>query len=337
MDRRFEQVEQMKDTNDKYNAWMGFITSAIVTTNYTEAGWGLTRAPEHITRRLQQRLHRTLRPKSQRSVEPSGRGTRTEHYINVIGGEDDSRPIMVQDHAENAAVLEEMRPLFERWGGVDLEGSVAYGIRAYRNGSNLLMHVDKPTTHVVSGIYHVDRSEDAEPWPIVIEDFRGNTNQVYLSPGDILFYESSKCFHGRPQMFIGGYYASLFMHYRPADFPVNTMRDESHYAVPPHWHETSPPKEGIDEMIVVGTSFKEPNCKNLLCALDETHKQHDHLVNWHGPAPAGTIVTAGWDPESMTPPNDEDEVVQDNGGGKMNLRGAQAVLVGDNEADEEEL
>ena len=27
---------------------------------------------------------------------------------------------------------------------------------------------------------------------IVIEDFKGNTNQVYLEPGDILFYESSK-------------------------------------------------------------------------------------------------------------------------------------------------
>ena len=82
--------------------------------------------------------------------------------------------------------------------GIELQPSIAYGIRAYRNDSNLLMHVDKSTTHVISGIYHVDRSDDAEPWPIVIEDFRGNTNQVYLAPGDVLFYESSKCFHGRP-------------------------------------------------------------------------------------------------------------------------------------------
>ncbi len=62
-----------------------------------------------------------------------------------------------------------------------------------------------------SGIYHVDHSEDSEPWPIVIEDFQGNVNQVYLESGDILFYESSKCFHGRPQTFIGSYYASIFM------------------------------------------------------------------------------------------------------------------------------
>ncbi len=73
------------------------------------------------------------------------------------------------------------------------------------------MHADKSSTHVISGIYHIGRSEDAEPWPIVIEDFQGNTNQVFLEPGDILFYESSKCFHGRPQTFVGGYYASIFM------------------------------------------------------------------------------------------------------------------------------
>eukprot|EP01083_Nonionella_stella_P309172 1093872_1 len=94
-------------------------------------------------------------------------------------------------------ILEEMKPMFEWWSGIDLEGSIAYGIRAYRNDSNLLMHIDKSSTHIISGIFHVDRSEDAEPWPIVIEDFRGNTNQVYLEPGDVLFYESSKCFHGR--------------------------------------------------------------------------------------------------------------------------------------------
>jgi len=31
------------------------------------------------------------------------------------------------------------------------------------------MHVDKPQTHVISMIYHIDSSEDAEPWPIYIE------------------------------------------------------------------------------------------------------------------------------------------------------------------------
>ena len=36
------------------------------------------------------------------------------------------------------------------------------------------MHVDKSQTHIVSFILHIDSSEDAEPWPILIEDFHGS-------------------------------------------------------------------------------------------------------------------------------------------------------------------
>jgi hypothetical protein len=36
------------------------------------------------------------------------------------------------------------------------------------------MHVDKSQTHVISFILHIDSSEDAEPWPILIEDFDGS-------------------------------------------------------------------------------------------------------------------------------------------------------------------
>ena len=321
MERRFEQVSRVEDTNDKYNGWMGFITSALVASNYTENGWGLTRAPEHITKRLQERLHKSLEVKKivsegtcgsaeddqgscvkREIVEPNGM---KEHYINVIGGEDDSRPIMVSDHQDNKDILEEMKPMFEWWSGLELVGSIAYGIRAYRNDSNLLMHIDKSSTHVISGIFHVDRSDDAEPWPIVIEDLQGNTNQVYLAPGDILFYESSKCFHGRPQTFIGSYYASLFMHYRPVDFDQRAIGNEIHYAIPEHWADTPPPLKGLDKMDVIGTSFREPDCKNVLCSLDETNEQSKHTVNWFGPAREGMIATTGWDPTTLSPPSDE--------------------------------
>jgi hypothetical protein len=33
----------------------------------------------------------------------------------------------------------------------------------------------------------------------------------------MLFYESASCLHGRRQIFKGKYYASIFMHYKPAD------------------------------------------------------------------------------------------------------------------------
>jgi predicted 2-oxoglutarate/Fe(II)-dependent dioxygenase YbiX len=75
----------------------------------------------------------------------------------------------------------------------------------YRNNSSLHMHVDKVKTHVISCILHVDHSEDSEPWPIFIEDFQGNTNEVVLESGDLMFYESSKCIHGRPRKFKGSW------------------------------------------------------------------------------------------------------------------------------------
>ena len=50
----------------------------------------------------------------------------------------------------------------------------AYGFRLYRNTSRLHVHVDKSATHVISFILHIDSSDDAEPWPILIEDFQGS-------------------------------------------------------------------------------------------------------------------------------------------------------------------
>ena len=94
--------------------------------------------------------------------------------------------------------------------------------------NRLNMHVDKPETHVISSILHIDHSKDSDPWPLVIEDFQGNTVEIVLEAGDMLFYESSKCFHGRPTKFNGSWYTSVFTHYQPADpeWKVSCVRDE---------------------------------------------------------------------------------------------------------------
>ena len=112
-------------------------------------------------------------------------------------------------------VLDKLQVYSESWANMELVPYRAYGFRLYRNNSQLQMHVDKSQTHVVSFILHIDSSEDAEPWPIVIEDFHGNTHEVILTSGDLLFYESSKCFHGRPHRFKGSWYSSVFVHYYP--------------------------------------------------------------------------------------------------------------------------
>ena len=154
--------------------------------------WGLARAPEHIIQELKQKLHDNL------ATAPK------ETKTSVIENEtEDNAPLFIHNYEMNDRILEELKPMHEEWAGVDLVGAIAYGLRVYRNNSRLLMHVDKSGTHVISCILHIDHSEDSEDWPIVIEDFQGNTNEVVLKSGDMLFYESSKCLHGRPHTFKG--------------------------------------------------------------------------------------------------------------------------------------
>ena len=62
----------------------------------------------------------------------------------------------------------------ETWSGMELTANNAYGFRLYRNNSRLHVHVDKAQTHIVSFIYHIDSSDDAEPWPLLIEDLQGS-------------------------------------------------------------------------------------------------------------------------------------------------------------------
>lgn len=179
-----------------------------------------------------------------------------------------------------------MQPILEAWSGIDLVPAIAYGFRLYRNESRLWMHVDRTQTHVVSCIYHIASSDDADPWPIVIEDYEGNTNSVVLKPGDMLLYESSKNFHGRPTYFNGSWYTSLFIHFYPADpeWKRHNHDLDSHYAVPPTWDEIIPTH--YPKVVVYGTSMMMPDCPDSWCPLM-------HAVEYEGPGTYGRVLTGG--------------------------------------------
>jgi hypothetical protein len=146
------------------------------------------------------------------------------------------------------------------------------------------MHVDRTQTHVISCIYHLASSDDSEPWPIVIEDYDGNTQSAVLKPGDVLLYESAKNFHGRPTRFNGTWYTSLFVHFYPKDAWSRVDHDlDSHYAVPPVWDEVVP-NDTYPELKVVGTSLLEPYCPDNWCHL----KNAKHV---EGPGTYGTVLT----------------------------------------------
>jgi len=273
-DRRWKQIERIEDSNERYNGWVQAMSASIVQPNFTENGWGLTQAPKALVKELKDALHAGL---------PTAT---TENKVDVIEGDIAARPLFVRTGL-NKKVLDTLKPMHEDWAGVELEGEIAYGLRVYRNNSRLLMHVDKSKTHVISCILHIDSSEDSEPWPIVIEDFHGNTNEVVLKSGDMLFYESSKCFHGRPKTFKGSWYSSIFVHYYPVDWDTVSRDMESHYAVPPVWSKqyAPPGDDGLEKLVMVGTSMKEPDCDHVWCALNDP-------VTWTGPAKEGEVISA---------------------------------------------
>lgn len=204
-----------------------------------------------------------------------------ENRIEVIEG--DEPPLFIRREDLTARVLKEVRPLCEAWSQTPLVPYRAYGFRLYQNNSRLFMHTDKTATHIVSAILHIDRSEDAEPWPIVIEDYQGNTNEVLLEPGDLLFYESSKCWHGRPKRFKGSWYTSVFIHYYPKGWDKDDHIKDVHYSIPPQWSsDPTPCDEPRAEM--VGTSMKEPDCEHVWCGLKDS-------IKWSGGGVEGEVLT----------------------------------------------
>mmetsp|Transcript_867 Transcript_867/g.1847 ORF Transcript_867/g.1847 Transcript_867/m.1847 type:complete len:364 (-) Transcript_867:1941-3032(-) len=290
MDQRFDQVRALTDSQMKWDGWIQTANSAVTAPNFTEFGWGLTQAPDLLTMDIRQAIY---------DGYPNAR---SEGKVDVIAGP--NKPLFIDAPHLNRRALKELQPILEAWSGVELVPAMAYGFRLYRNESNLWMHTDRSQTHVISCIYHIASSDDSEPWPIVIEDYDGNTQMAYLEPGDMLLYESSKNFHGRPTKFDGSWYTSLFVHWYPKGKWNREDHDvEAHYAVPPDWIEEVPDGGKYPKLKVVGTSLLEPGCPDNWCNLKNAKKVH-------GPGEYGKVLTTGGKTYSLNL-KDEDEEAEE--------------------------
>ena len=123
--------------------------------------------------------------------------------------------------ARRGAWHDALMPLVEAWaGGVRLEKTDIYGMRVYQDGATLLQHVDREDTHALSLIINVAQSGVREQWPVHIRDHRTDEDhEVFLEPGELLFYESARCMHGRLKPLQGDFFVNLFAHYRPNGNP----------------------------------------------------------------------------------------------------------------------
>jgi hypothetical protein len=270
MTGRMNQIEEMEDIAQRYEAFYKVVHSATLIPNFTEYGFGLAKCPDDLLSSLQQGVQDGLE-----TAVPENGGT-------VIGPNEPlyvSRPDLIE------RVLHELHHYTEEWVGIPLVAQGAYGFRVYRNESKLCMHTDRIHTHVVSFILHVGSSNDADPWPIFIEDFHGRTHEITLTPGDMLFYESSKCFHGRPRPFNGSWYTSVFAHYYPVgDWSEQPHALDAHYAVPPEYRNDPIGVRNYDALEMIATAMCEPHCPNYWCNTVRDR------VKWSGPAEDGMLM-----------------------------------------------
>jgi hypothetical protein len=278
-ERRFHQLSLMdKGPGERYQGYVITVHSALTSQNFTEYGWGVTKAPRAVVDKLVQRLQDGLAQQEKT----------LEHTIMCVETES-LAPYFLHNDGMNEEILRELLPLHEAWSGKKLVPNNAYGLRVYRNGTNLNMHLDKSSTHIISSILHVGHGENDEPWPLVIEDFHGNTNEVFLETGDLLFYESSKLMHGRPKKMNGQYYSSLFSHYYPVDWDRQVIENNIHYRIPGDWDVVAKREAGdeTEDLLMIETSMKEPQCPDAWCGLK-------HTKQWYGPAPGyGKVLTGG--------------------------------------------
>ncbi|MFN0264533.1 hypothetical protein ACKTEK_11700 [Tepidamorphus sp. 3E244] len=128
-------------------------------------------------------------------------------------------PSLLFQHEEfNQRLMSDVQDVHEAWCGKALRKAACYGIRVYQPRSYLLNHYDHSATHVVSSTICVD-SRLNRPWPLYIEDLDGNPHEVSIEPGEMVFFEGAKLKHGRPYAMDGEYYANIFVHFTPVDWP----------------------------------------------------------------------------------------------------------------------
>ncbi|CAD5113910.1 DgyrCDS3069 [Dimorphilus gyrociliatus] len=144
-------------------------------------------------------------------------------------------------------------PMLSEWCNCELDMTALYGIREYYKGAVLRYHVDRIETHVISTILQIHKDLDGqEDWPLTVIDYEGNQKNVSLSPGEMLFYESTRLIHARPYPFQGKIFANAFLHYKPKtdwtyyiqeDYSPEAFINTEQWSVPlyPLDHESLPP------------------------------------------------------------------------------------------------
>ena len=130
---------------------------------------------------------------------------------------------------------------------IEVEQTSMYGTRTYKSGARLLHHVDKVATHAASVIINIAQDNITEPWPLEILDHSGRLHRVFMTEGDIVFYESARLLHGRISPLRGETFANIFAHYRPLISQIQPS-DFSPQREDPLWYTRQNPVGTVEPM-----------------------------------------------------------------------------------------
>lgn len=157
-------------------------------------------------------------------------------------------------------------------------------MRRYEDGARLLTHVDRESTHAASIIMNIAQGGVRSPWKVEIYDFANRLHEVEMDPGDIVYYESARCLHGRMRPLDGAYYVNLFAHYRPNGDP--------------QWYTRPNPEGNAHQAMDIGTCTTDgtkASCDGhdapyLSPSLDKLNGPEDLFRYWRDTAPAVVAV-----------------------------------------------
>jgi len=124
----------------------------------------------------------------------------------------------------------------------------------------------------------VAQGDIREPWPVEIYDHANRLHEVIMQEGDIVYYESAKCLHGRMKPLRGAFYVNLFAHYRPIGDPEWFLRD----------NPTTTPEPIID-ISTSDTASKMPFLSEPLTTLEGPDSLMEH---WRKVSPAEQEINA---------------------------------------------
>ncbi len=178
--------------------------------NYTKTGFVQTRMDEDLFAKIKDFYQNNRVVQATETVEGG-------YVYNTEGKKKQSSTLVHLTEELKKEIHDNVVPLVSEWCGKELEPSYVYGIREYKDKAVLKSHRDRIETHVLGVIINVDQ-DVREDWPLVIDDHSYREHEIYLKPGDMIFYESARLQHGRPNPFNGNSFANIFCHLRPVDY-----------------------------------------------------------------------------------------------------------------------